>query len=1000
MEDVAIDALAEEGIDGKLDIHAVSETQAVINNISLSENGTEFFSSEQLTIDYAWRDMIKGRSKRIVLTRPKGRITLNSQGKIIDSWLPEDLYSGGKGESETQILPPNGIEIKQGGLHLLSPFGTLDVKIDGTYIAADNFNARINIAPTKLDYADWNIDGGGDINVTLKGQNPHIKTKLNFKSVNHPVVDAENIDLNADMIPVIENGKIAVTGESSISFSSLKTAHFSLGDGQLNWDGDVNYNKNSEQNLSFKGDWSSDIKNLSIPDPIRRAELAQTLSLSEPLSNTPIAQNFGPALTTHISQLLTQSSLTGSGKTELNGNGVTLSLNKPLTLTSINTSLTLKQRDWGPLYKFDRKTSEIQLAFHADLTNPAGFSLREANMTAHSNNGWRLNGVKQFSADISTEQEWKTIGLEQTAARLSPFTAHALYRSGETRELKINGAINYDGAVPGAVVSGLKAGGDLTMQITDDESVMHFMPKNSTPLSIARIETDTEWRAEDVTGQLITHGPLYRRKGNQTEISATLADLQLIMIDRSNERNLGISFNSTKFSGKLVEKNQHWDIDARGAKICSEDTPGPGTVIRMPDMTLALSRAPDKDIRFTMSAPTAHAKTQLVSANDLRIEAEGTPNDFNLNYSPGPQNKGRVKFTGDALPSLPMTGVVNYTDGAFMGDARTHLPFGEETPINVSYRFSSGTGTASVDIPELRFSPDGLQPQSLVKALKGKIAEVDGTVSAQINLAFAAGQPLQSSGTAQLKSMNFGTLPGPLTDVNTELSFSSFFPLQSQGRQTLTVAQFDPGFPLENGTLEFELIPDGVKVYSAHWPLGTGAIELEPFDWLYSAAENRVVMRMDKVSLGNFLDKIGEGSLQATGDIEGRLPIIMSGVEVKVDQGHLSVKDGGTIRYQTGQTNAAGASNEYAKMAFDALKDFRYRSLIAKLDGPLDGAIEVGMEFEGSNKDVLNNQPFLFNINIEGELLNIVRSFNTNAQIKSELARRQLERSSLPAQLE
>ena len=70
------------------------------------------------------------------------------------------------------------------------------------------------------------------------------------------------------------------------------------------------------------------------------------------------------------------------------------------------------------------------------------------------------------------------------------------------------------------------------------------------------------------------------------------------------------------------------------------------------------------------------------------------------------------------------------------------------------------------------------------------------------------------------------------------------------------------------------------------------------------------------------------------------------------------------------------------------------------MDGALDGPIQVGMEFDGSNKQVLNNQPFRFAINIEGELLNILRSFNSNEQIKSELARRQLERESLPTELE
>lgn len=996
MEDIAIDALAKEGIDGSLSINSVSKTQAVIENISLLENGEEFFSSQKIIADYAWRDMIKGNAQRIVFTRPKGRITIDETGKIIDGWMP---HSSDNAQTD-QTLPLGGIEIIEGELSVQSPMGTIETHINGEFFAPDNFSAALYILPTKLTYSDWAMNGGGDVNITLKGENPEIKANLQLSTVSHPVLDASDFHIITNMVPVKTGGHITVTGDTDVTFSSLVTAQLMTGKGKMNWSGQITHDKALSHPLTFKGNWESQMTQLSIPDPIRRRDLAQTLSLSQALSKTPIAQNFGPALTHHISQLLEKSNFQGSGRTELNEEGLIIALRKPAILNAQNTTLNLRQTDWGPLYAFDRTQKEVRLTFHADLSKPAGFSLREADMSAHSENGWRLNGVKRFSADISTNNEWKSVGVKNIAARLSPFQAEAVYNGGPSRELRIKGAINYDGSLPGAVVKGLVTGGELTMNIEGGETVMRFVPANDAPLKISRVDTDTQWRAEDVSGRLLTRGPIYRRKENASQITAKLAETAFIAIDLPDKRNLGMSFETLDILAKLNKTAQNWGLVAQNAKICSEDTPGPGTDIRMPDMSLELWREPHKDVRFTMNAPVANAKTQLVTARNLAINASGTPDDFNMEYSPGDQNKGRVKFIGDALPELPMTGIVNYKGGTFTGSARTNLPFGDKTPINVSYNFASGAGTADVDIPQLRFSPTALQPQDLVKALKGKIAEVDGTVSAQIKLAFAAGQPLQSSGTAQLKSMNFGTLPGPLSDVNTELSFSSFFPLQSQGRQTLTVAKFDPGFPLENGVIEFELIPDGVKVYSARWPLGAGAVSLDPFDWLYSAAQNRVVMRMEKVSLGEFLNDVGDGALEATGDIEGVLPIMLSGVDVNVDGGYLIVKDGGTIKYQSKQTNAAGASNEYAKMAFDALQDFNYRSLTAKIDGPLDGAIEVGMEFDGSNKDVLNNQPFRFNINIEGELLNILRSFNTNAQIKSELARRQLERESLPPELE
>ena len=292
MEDVAINALAEEGIDGKLSIHSVSKTQAVINTLTLSANGTEFFSSDQVTIDYEWRDMLKGNSKRIILTRPKGRITLDENGKIMDSWLP--LQESGADGHKT--VPPNSIQVNEGRLSVISPFGTIDAEIDGEYFAPDNFSATVNVAQTKLAYTDWKIDGGGFFDITLRGANPQIKTNLRLLSLEHPALDTTNLHIIADLEPIIDGDNLAITVDAGVTFSSIVTAQLMSGSGKIDWAGHINHNKTQDRALSFNGDWSSDIKDLSIPDPIRRRDLAQTLSLSIPLGKTPIAQNFGPDL--------------------------------------------------------------------------------------------------------------------------------------------------------------------------------------------------------------------------------------------------------------------------------------------------------------------------------------------------------------------------------------------------------------------------------------------------------------------------------------------------------------------------------------------------------------------------------------------------------------------------------------------------------------------------------------------------------------------------------
>jgi len=1007
LEEAAEDLLLDQGIKAELSIESVSKTQTVLKNVRLADSSsgddTAFFKADKITADYEWREALKGRVDKIVFLKPQAQLNLDEKGQIIDGWLPP------KGESDggEAVLPSKGIIIENGTFTLGSPFGDAIAQVDAEYFTRDDFTAKLDIAPTKFSYGDWRMAGDGQLNVEFKEDNPKIEVDFRLSTLEHPVIDASDLHMRGNMEPEFSGEHIKVNGDLDFEFGSLVTAQILAGAGQFKWEGRAERNPSQPHPLTLSGTWSSAASDVVLPDPARRKSLAETLSLSETLLKAPIAQNFSSELTHRMTSLLERSDIEAAGRIELGTDGLAVSFLGPATLQGDQTALRLEQTDWAPVYSFSREDEELRLAFHASLTEPAGLTFREADLVAPTQNGWQLDGITRFSADIITSGIWRGKDLEGRGARLAPFKAEAVYKGGKgPRNLLLSGGVDYDGTVPGGYVTELKTSGRMTMDLIGRSMSVRFKPDNNRPILISKIETATEWRGEEVSATLLSEAPIYTRQGDSSQMSAKLSDVSLIAIDTTNTKNLGMTFETMKVSGELKGERQSWDIVGQTAKICSEDMPGPGTVITTPEARIQVQREDmESPIEFYMAAPVANAKTQLVNAVGIRIEAAGEPDKYVLRYSPGEAGEGRVKFAGDALPRLPMTGLVNFAEGAFEGTATTMLPLADDTPIDIAYRFKDGQGTADVDIAELRFLPKGLQPQYLVSALKGKIAEVDGLVQAKIKLAFAAGQPLQSSGTAKIIDMSFGTLPGPLTGVNTEMQFSNMFPLQSQGRQRLTVDKFDPGFPLENGVIEFKMIPDGVKVYSARWPLGEGFLSLDPFEWLYSNEVNRVVMRIENVSIGEFLKDVGDGALTATGNIEGTLPIVMSGVDVRVEDGEFWVKDGGVIQYKSKQlesiseldgTNeravAAIRAGNYRDAAFEALKDFRYQELRVKIDGALDGPIDVFIKADGKNEDVLGGQPFLFNINLQGELLNILRSFNTNAQIKSELARRGLNK--------
>jgi len=187
--------------------------------------------------------------------------------------------------------------------------------------------------------------------------------------------------------------------------------------------------------------------------------------------------------------------------------------------------------------------------------------------------------------------------------------------------------------------------------------------------------------------------------------------------------------------------------------------------------------------------------------------------------------------------------------------------------------------------------------------------------------------------------MDLGILAGPITGLNTSIEFTSFFPLETSGRQTVQVSSFDPGFPLANGEIEFELLPGKMKIHRAEWPFADGMIYIEPLIWDFSGASNKAVLVLDKVSIQDMVERAKDSKFEITGAVSGRLPITVSGVNVIVEDGKLSVPGGGVIRFTHAGTDLAGAQNRAAGIAFDALKNFEYQTLEADINGPLDGVI-------------------------------------------------------------
>jgi hypothetical protein len=1003
--------LQDQGIETSLSIETLTREAIVLNDVTLTyRNEVEpFFKAKRVEADFILKEALNGKMKRLRFVEADAAITLGENFQITDGWLPPQESGSTGGVS----IPENGLFLEDVNFSLTTPYGSPDIALTAAIRETDQFEATVLISPTALNYEAWQAEGSARLDLTVKGNRKDIDalvridrlsgTGLNLTDatleVTGPLEANTTLPIDLNTLDLHYEGTVAGTAEK------IKTEGFNFETSRFVWSGNVTRNTASKIPIGLNGQLDLSTQAFSFTESTRAREVAETLTLSDALSKTPIAQHFAPSVTRSIEQLIERPSFDASVDVLLNEVGGVVSLRRPLNILRNQNELSLEAASSEPLYAWSRQQEQIELRFDASLIQPVSMALQDTAITANSDNGWQLQGISAFEALVKTAQTWR-VEAEGEAARLAPFKGKLDYNVGETyRRLFVDGSVDFDGRLPGGYVRDFKTKGrvDLTLPPAGQSGLFMGFRPSQPRITIDTLLTDTDWRLDNVAFDLVNADRIFVLDGNDATIQSKLKNLSFEALNSVENQNLSMTLQTAKADGLLdtTTLSQNWDLNFKNAQILSDTIPVAQTQIDIPAGYLSVQRA--EDIQFDFNTPSLDMSVPQGSVKDLKLSANGTLDNYTAVHSEGVFSSKLAE-----IPDWPLTGEVTFKDNRFDGRSTVLIPEAKNTPLTIDYQYGEGKGEAHIVLESLIFTQNGLQPQILVPAFAGKIAAVEGEVSADLNLRYTSGEPLDSDGILSVKNMSFGTAPGPVTGLNTDIRLTSLFPIETAGRQTLTVENFDPGFPLENGSVEYELVTNGVKIHNANWPIGAGAFALDPFTWTYNAPENRVVMRLNEIPIEEFLNNVGNGKLEATGTVRGEFPIVVRGLNVLVDNGYLEAKDGGIIRYAADEGDAVTYSQDealdiirrqdtaqYRSLARDALREFAYRELTASINGPLDGDVQLGIIFDGTNKKVLNGQPFEFDIDVQGELFNILRSFNSNAQIKSEILRKQAEKNAL-----
>jgi hypothetical protein len=188
--------------------------------------------------------------------------------------------------------------------------------------------------------------------------------------------------------------------------------------------------------------------------------------------------------------------------------------------------------------------------------------------------------------------------------------------------------------------------------------------------------------------------------------------------------------------------------------------------------------------------------------------------------------------------------------------------------------------------------------------------------------------------------------------VGGAVTLISLSPPVSPPRQKLSAQRLKIGeTEFANGQLEFEVTETGdILIRQTRWDFLGGQVYANDVQ-VPRKGPTRLTLRAENVDLRDILQAYAKDKLEGRGKVSGELPIVIDGPNITFGEGQITAGDGGELRIKDQDTLAqvselaggaavtpvrGGSSDQVKRNIAEALKDFEYDRLTARLTNEAD----------------------------------------------------------------
>ena len=229
-------------------------------------------------------------------------------------------------------------------------------------------------------------------------------------------------------------------------------------------------------------------------------------------------------------------------------------------------------------------------------------------------------------------------------------------------------------------------------------------------------------------------------------------------------------------------------------------------------------------------------------------------------------------------------------------------------------------------------------------------------------------------------------------DIDVQLAIRRPFYTDFRIDSQVSALSINPGINIANvlarstTTIQSDFSKALIVIEEVHTDVLGGRINVPLIRFDSSQEVNAFGIEIEGLKIAQIAALEAGSGVTASGKLDGILPIILLPEGPQIPAGSLYARSpGGVVQFRGSTADSLKQSDPSVGLAMQVLDDFRYNKLQTNITYQPDGALDLGLQFQGHNPTFFDGQATHFNLNLDYNLLDLLESLRISNDIVQKL---------------